>query len=470
MQNSAVGRLRAQVVGSGLSSVTVGVGVTGERKYTGRHRVGATQTPTPSAVEGEAGNAPASPLPSPAFAPPPGNPRFPLFDGLRGIAALAILVFHDSELTGRVGLGVPGRAAEVLGSFVPILFFVISGFLLYRPYVWARACGRAMPSTWRYARRRALRILPAYWIALTLLAVYPGLPGVFTGDWWRYYGYLQLYSTRTLGNGIAVAWTLCVEVTFYIALPFWAMASRRIPAGRGPRELLRAELVPLAAIALAGAGVQLAGARHLIAYPLSVSIAGQCTWLALGMALAVLSAVTQLAPDLAQGWRVLAARPGLCWLGSAAAFGGLVALVPSGGLFGLIGLVQTRQPVGTTLLRMILEAIAVTLLVAPAVFGETRAGWPRRLLGSAPLLLVGVVSYSFYLWHLSIAEQIALPRSPGSSYAGFGLGSHLHFAPTAVLYVVTLAAVLVVAAVSYRVVELPFLRRKETSRTYPPTR
>ena len=48
-----------------------------------------------------------------------------------------------------------------------------------------------------------LRIVPAYWVALTVLAVFPGIAGVFGGDWWRYYFFLQIYQplTRISGAG-----------------------------------------------------------------------------------------------------------------------------------------------------------------------------------------------------------------------------------------------------------------------------
>ena len=51
--------------------------------------------------------------------------------------------------------------------------------------------GRPPPRVRDYARRRVLRIVPAYWVALTVLAATVGLCGVFTGDWWVYYGFLQ---------------------------------------------------------------------------------------------------------------------------------------------------------------------------------------------------------------------------------------------------------------------------------------
>ena len=151
--------------------------------------------------------------PSPAVAPPPGNPRFPLFDSLRGLAVLAVVTYHVFVFTTALDRRGIADAVAVAGGQGPLLFFAISGFLLYRPWVAARADGRAPPRTGRYARRRALRILPAYWFALTALAVFPGIAGVFTGDWWRYYFFLQLYDPDTVVLGIPVTWTLCVEVT-----------------------------------------------------------------------------------------------------------------------------------------------------------------------------------------------------------------------------------------------------------------
>ena len=187
-----------------------------------------------------------SAAPSPAVAPPPGNPRFPLFDSLRGLAVLAVLVYHVFLLTGALNRRGLGDAVTVAGSVGPTLFFAISGFLLYRPWVAAKAEEKPQPSTARYLRRRALRILPAYWLALTVLAIWPGITGVFTEDWWRYYFFLQLYDARTLGLGIPVAWTLCVEVTFYLLLPLWALAARRLSR--------QGELVALGLLALVGAG------------------------------------------------------------------------------------------------------------------------------------------------------------------------------------------------------------------------
>ncbi|HWH92968.1 MAG TPA: acyltransferase family protein, partial [Baekduia sp.] len=125
-----------------------------------------------------------------AVTPPPGNPRFPAVDGLRAVAVLAVVVTHTAFISGFNGHGFLGEITARLDSGVA-LFFVISGFLLYRPFVAGRYRGERGPKVTHYARRRVLRIVPAYWLALTVLAIWPGLAFVFTDKWWIFYGFLQ---------------------------------------------------------------------------------------------------------------------------------------------------------------------------------------------------------------------------------------------------------------------------------------
>jgi peptidoglycan/LPS O-acetylase OafA/YrhL len=404
----------------------------------------------------------AAEAPSPAVAPPPGNPRFPLFDSLRAIAALSVLSFHVAAIAGALERGFAGNMLAMLSRGV-ILFFVISGFLLYRPFVAARAHGRPRPDVARYARRRVLRIVPAYWVALTVLAVFPGIPGVFSDDWWRYYFFLQLYSESTFTGGIAVAWTLCVEVSFYLLLPLYALAVGRIGARSGPRAWLRAELVALAGLAALGVVIQLAEARQEVSMSVGQSLLGQLTWFALGMGLAVASVAVERGGRRPQVVAIIAERSGLLWLGALASFVGLALLLHPGGLLGIAQALETEQSVPRTLAAIALTASLSGLLVLPAVFGTDAGGIPRRLLAAAPLAWLGLISYGIYLWHLPLAQLIGMPPEASlfSSDAGLDLVGRVPQGTTPVLLAATVAATVAVAAVSYYVVELPFLRRKE---------
>jgi peptidoglycan/LPS O-acetylase OafA/YrhL len=396
--------------------------------------------------------------PSPAVAPPPGNPRFALFDSLRGLAALAILSFHVASLTGSLSDPVAGDLLSVLGPRALVLFFVISGFLLYRPYVAARAAERPGPRTGRYLRRRALRIVPAFWVALTVLAIYPGITGVFSEDWWRYYGFLQLYSHETLPRGIPVAWSLCVEVTFYLSLPLWAYLVRRLHWG----SWVRTEYVCLAVVAAIGIVFQVLGAQEIVSDIVASSLLGQITWLALGMAIAVASVADAHSETEAAAVRGIREHPTLCWLGGLAALGGLAILLKHEGLLAIVQALSTEQDVPTTLLAIALTGVLGALFVLPAVFGENEGGLPRKLLAWRPIAWLGLVSYGIFLWHLPIAQWMSLSEDPlHFSAEGLGLLEHIGAAQTPIMIVLVTAVTAVMAGLSYYLVELPFLRRKE---------
>jgi len=403
--------------------------------------------------------------PSPAVAPSPGNPRFALFDSLRGIAVLCIITYHVTSITGVINRPVIGDLCAVLGNQALIFFFVISGFLLYRPYAASHADGRRRPRTGRYACRRMFRIVPAYWTALTVMAVFPGIIGVFSGDWWRYYFFLQAYSSRTLGGGIPPAWSLSVEVSFYLLLPLWAILVRRVGALFTPTSWIRVELTFLAALAALGVLVQVAASRLLVSGLLATTLLGECTWLALGMALAVASASAQRDPEPSPVVSLVIRHPGLCWIGAAACLAGATAVLHPGGLFNIIISLRTKQPFARTLGGLALTAGLSGLLVAPAVFGERAGGLPRRILAWRPLGALGLISYGVYLYHLTVAELIGETTDRGHfSATGLGLASTVHWLTTPTLFVFTLAGSVAAAALSYRFIELPFLRRKEASK------
>jgi peptidoglycan/LPS O-acetylase OafA/YrhL len=233
--------------------------------------------------------------------------------------------------------------------------------------------------------------------------------------------------------------------SFYVALPVWALTMGNLS--------LRAQLVALGALATAGAAVQVAALRLHVSHLLAQTLLGQCTWMAIGMALAVAS----VAPP-GRVARIGRDHAAWCWGAAAATFAGLAVLRDhGGGLLGIIAALQTRQPYPRALADVALSGALTALVLLPAVFAGR--GVPHRVLAARPLAWIGLVSYGIFLWHLTIAEWLALPAAPAQfRAAGLDLASHLSFLP---LFALTLGASCAIAAASYYFVELPFLRRKE---------
>jgi peptidoglycan/LPS O-acetylase OafA/YrhL len=385
-----------------------------------------------------------------ALAPPPGNPRFPLMDGLRAIAAMSIVVTHCSGLTGFNTANALGAYTARLNAGVA-LFFVLSGFLLYRPFLAARFEGRPRPRIRDYARRRLLRIVPAYWLALTVLAATAGLPGVFSGHWYVYYGFLQVYSGNWILGGIGPAWSLCVEMSFYVALPVIALALARVQRGRRREAMLRVEIAALAGLALGALAFRTWLHADDPTSVLQSTLLCNLDWFCAGMGLALASVAW--AGREGRAASVVARRAWPSWAAAA-----IVLWVMSTRL----GLPRGYPPFydgAHWLAEHVLYIAFGTLLALPAVFGDPRDGVIRRLLGHPVLSWVGLVSYGVFLWHASLL--INAWRNGAGDVLPFSL-------PFVSSLLVTAASATACAALSYYVVERPILRLKDRGRRPPP--
>ena len=131
----------------------------------------------------------------------PAPPFFPCFDGLRVIGVVFVVACHVGFVTGAT---LQTSWGEYLAhpDLAPALFFFISGFLLYRAYIAANFDGRRPLPTGAFWWRRALRIFPAYWVALTVLIFAFGLDVSGLHDIVVYYGLLQIYDTHRFLGGI----------------------------------------------------------------------------------------------------------------------------------------------------------------------------------------------------------------------------------------------------------------------------
>lgn len=377
----------------------------------------------------------------------PARGHFPGFEGLRALAATAVVVYHVVTNAGDDAPSWLRTPASVLDMGVSV-FFVISGFLIYRPFVAAGAAGTRPLAAQAFWWRRLVRIVPAYWAALTAMWA---LGWVEVGEQpWRLYLFLQVYDAYTTLAGIVPAWSLNTEVAFYAFVPVWAWLVRRVVRRGAP---------PLAADG-AGVAALVAGgylSRALFSASDRVWAVGgdgqevlmrhvSFSWLpntidlfALGMGLAVLSVWAAREPEVrarldrwaapAGAWWALAAAT---WLGFAHVWGEPEL---NGGYQGTYW--QVRQAA--------FGLVAVALLV-PAVFGDQQRGAVRAGLRARPVVWVGTVSYGLYLWHLDVLQEL-----PG------WLDRPFAEAPFALLLALTTALGLLAAAASWYGLERPLV-------------
>ena len=376
--------------------------------------------------------------------PPPGNPRFPLLDPLRAIAALFVVITHTTQLGGFNREHFLGAWTVRLDSGVAI-FFVLSAFLLYRPFVSARLDHRDAPRVRRYARRRALRILPAYWVACILLGLLDAThtPNIFSDDWWIYFGLLQSWSKETIISGIGVAWSLSVEMAFYVLLPVYALFMAKLLGRRDRDAQARLELKLLAASAVAAIAVR--ATVHAI-WPTSVfgnQFWGTWTWFTGGLVLAVTSAWMAQRTDRPRPVRFLAERPLACW-GLAFA-----CLTIAAWAIGLDRDPFARNSTLSLQLQHIFYGGTAFFVVAPMVFHDGRRSLPATLLSTRVLAWLGLVSYGIFLYHQPWVFALLDTRL------------WLPFAGTALYTALVIVAVTITAAASYYIVERPLLRFKE---------
>lgn len=381
--------------------------------------------------------------------------RFPGFDGLRAIAALAVAATHAAFISGfnvRSSTWGPYTARLDIGVAV---FFVISGFLLYRPFVLARFGQAPAPAPRAYFRRRLLRIYPAFWLALTAVILIPQLHGL---SWQRpswtsllaHYSLTHIYFRAHVLGPLQQSWTLATEISFYAFLPVYAWVMRH--TGHQARRSLTTELAGV--VILYSSSVAF---RVWLFFGVAPRLNGMYnTWLparfdlfAVGMFLAVVSAWwATTRTDGGPSWLTNPALPWISWALSALAFWYL-----SVG-FGLDD-PRNRGPVPTfshaqQMWLQLFWGVVGFFLVAPAVFGRQDHGLIRRFLTHRTMAWIGLVSYGVYLWHEAVIDLYLRLTEPVAFNSSFSRMTAFMVASTAVL-----------AAVSYYALERPVLRLKD---------
>lgn len=301
--------------------------------------------------------------------------------GLRAVAALLVVGTHAAFATGKLTNGYVGLVWARLEIGVSI-FFALSGFLLFRPWLVAAADGAAAPSTQAYARRRLRRVMPAY--VVTVLLAY----GVYSfystgpnpGQSWsgliRHLTLTQIYTDNYLltylHRGLSQTWSLAVEAAFYAALPLLAhLLLVVLCRDRWQPARLLAGLAGLAAISPLWLVVVTAG--DWLPNSAGMWLPAHLAAFAGGMAVAVLQV-------MGVRWRA-----------------GFV--VPAA-----IALFLVATPFAGAITRALLYAlIAMLVVAAPTLAGS---GLLDRLLSSGPMVWLGEISYEIFLLHVLVMAVV----------------------------------------------------------------
>jgi peptidoglycan/LPS O-acetylase OafA/YrhL len=380
-------------------------------------------------------------------------------DGARVLAALAVLVIHVGGSTGVEFTGSPVSWVVSRGDVGVPIFFVLSGLLLYRPWARAALSGRSGPAIGAYLWRRALRILPAYWVVVIVAMFTLNHPHIRSVSAWAQYLLLvQNYNLHpwwygTGANGLAQMWSLVVEVSFYLCLPLIGAGLAWWAGRAGPNVQARGRRL-LAGIAILGLSSY--ADSVLLFYPslrlwLGETLPHLLTWFAGGMTLATLAelAAAEKVTDgpAARLCRTVAASAGACWLIAVAAFA--IACTPLAGAETL-----TIPTLWADEIKTALYTVVATALVAPVAFQPGRPTLVTRLLGNRVMSFLGQISYGVFLWQFLVIYAFFAFFHARNAFQG-----QLYSWPAFLgILAVVIAATVAIAAVSYYLVERPAQR------------
>lgn len=358
--------------------------------------------------------------------------------GLRGIAAIFVFIFHYGYFNPGIRLDL---AVPVIGNVLQFplgfgfsgvdVFFVLSGFLLSLPFARATLTRSAHPPLAHYYKRRLLRVFPAYYAQLAIILIF--------GAWfitWQPLGagalMAHLFMFFNVGwepvqPVVGVWWTLPVELSFYLLLPFIASFMR--PARW---------MVLLVAGILLSLLYRLWSADHFAAAPegavfvAASHIPGSLPEFLLGASAALLVQWLDLrAVKRPPAWLL----DGLFLAGAAlAALWFWQVVLPNGGHYwsGHWSMVIAPLALGLPLSMMVIS-----------LYWGSRIG--KLLFANPVVYFLGLISYSLYLWHFVVLQQAGLVF--GEAYTG------LQGFPK---FLFSLSLVALVASVSYYVFERPF--------------
>ncbi|MCU1499180.1 MAG: acyltransferase 3 [Acidimicrobiales bacterium] len=348
-----------------------------------------------------ASTAPASsarPRRSPVALPQGATDMLPLA-GYRAVAATIVVLGHVMLAARMEQDHAWVSPFHSLAVVVPV-FFGLAGYVSYRPFATANLTGAPPPSAGRFIWKRIVRIYFLYLLALTiyLLAVPFFRPDSARG-YLQLYTLTQVYDPALLQKGLPAAWFEAALFPLYMLMPAFAFLARSVANRNGPsslRQRVQAEVFLCATIVVVAVVCRTA----LIA----AQVEGSTTWpiayadfVAVGMLAAVASVWVKgggRLPAFVDRWR---RHPNVA----------LAVLISVG-----LAIEWVNPPVNgpftlnMQLFRFSAYLAMVALVVVAAVLSGPRY-WLNRWMATFPMVVLGLGSYSTYLWHQLVLVAIA---------------------------------------------------------------
>jgi peptidoglycan/LPS O-acetylase OafA/YrhL len=391
-------------------------------------------------------------------------------DFVRASACLIVLVHHLAQRVnwrGDMGPLEPVRFFVGTGGFGVAIFFVLSGFLLSRPFWRALDTGAPMPSLAVYALRRAARILPGFWLALTITFVLSILVFGFAPNAWligRYLSGLFLVSDWHWTTLFPVEvngplWSIGFEISSYAILPLGFLALFALPRNLPPWA------TRLAWLAVIGSAVLLHAAftAYVPVDPIGRGWeyglqGGAKIWMPRFNPFAFFAMFAIGA--LAGGAQVLLGRY-RAWLFDALA---LAALIAAGWLLWVQATSADTEAWGW--FGVPYDFPAFHLAIGAVLATAPSSILLGRLLDNPPVRYVAQVSFGVYVWHMLVIELVRQAWLPALDHGA------LNDAPSfATASLVVIAITFAIATFSFRFVEAPVIAwaRKLEARPSTPT-
>ncbi len=364
---------------------------------------------------------------------------------MRGLAAMWVMLFHIYSMANPRPLII-----DVLGLYIDLtyllsagwvgidIFFVLSGFLLGLPFVdWLNG-KRNRPMTVEFYKRRCLRVLPAFYAQLIILFIlgYIGWYAVVSqaSTWLLHLLMLHNISRSTGGAINGVYWTLPVEFTFYLFLPWFSyFFLRRIP------NKLSAWLILITGIVLL-----VTTYRYMVFHFISERTRPNLVW-ALGQLpgvfdqflFGIFSAFIYRNFNLERNNHQLTTLSNYLFIIGAGGTALMMYIIHKN-----VG-VYWRGGYGLLFYWHTITAIFIgTWVIAVAMRGSIS----RKIFEITPVIFLGIISYSLYLWHIPVLYKLKK----------YLISYNVDILPW--LSTIGVALVIFISVLSYMIVERPFLK------------